>query len=78
MEAVAGVSQGLAALADIIIVVMLNHALLPSRNPKMKAPEGYFDKFVVYFINRGVCFTLFQLTYMIVVRAPPSAPPRAR
>ncbi|KZP33578.1 hypothetical protein FIBSPDRAFT_924547 [Athelia psychrophila] len=72
MEAVAAVSQGLAALADIIIVVALNYALLPSRNPKMKAPEGYFDNFVVYFINRGVCFTIFQLTYMIVFVSMPS------
>ncbi|KAF7979660.1 hypothetical protein HWV62_41643 [Athelia sp. TMB] len=72
MEAVAGVSQGLAALADIIIVVALNLALSPSRNPKMKAPEGYFDRFVAYFINRGACFTLFQLAYMIVFVSMPS------
>lgn len=31
-------------------------------------PEGWFDKFVTYFINRGICVTILQLAYMCVVR----------
>lgn len=36
MTAIAGISQGFAALADIIIVVSMSFALQPSRNPKMR------------------------------------------
>jgi hypothetical protein len=37
MEVVAGISQGFAALADIMIVGALSMVLHPSRNPRMKA-----------------------------------------
>lgn len=30
--------------------------------------EGFFDKFVTYFVNRGASFTIVQLAYMAVVR----------
>jgi len=72
MKVVAGLSQGLAALADIIIVVTLCYAMRPSHNPRMKLPEGAFDKYVTFFINRGVCFTLIQLAYMCVFVAMPA------
>lgn len=36
MEVVAGISQGFAALADVIIVIALALALHPSRNPRLK------------------------------------------
>lgn len=72
MEVVAAISQGFATLADIMIVGALTIALQPSRNPKMRKPEGGFDKFVTYFINRGVCVTVVQLAYMCVFVAMPS------
>ena len=36
MEVIAGISQGFAALTDIMIVGALSVALQPSRNPNMK------------------------------------------
>jgi hypothetical protein len=72
MKVVAGVSQGCAALADIIIVVALCYALQPSRNPRMRLPEGRFEEFFTFFINRGICFTIVQLAYMCVFVATPT------
>jgi len=72
MKVVAGISQGLAALADIIIVVTLCYALQPSRNPRIRLPEDYFEQFYTFFINRGICFTIIQLAYMCVFVAMPS------
>jgi len=72
MEIVAGISQGFAALANIMIVIALSIFLRPSRNPRMRPPEGCFDQFVTYFINRGVCVTIVQLAYMCVFVAMPS------
>jgi len=72
MEVVAGISQGFASMADIMIVGALSIALQPSRNPRMRMPEGWFDKFVTYFINRGVCVTIVQVAYMVVFLAMPS------
>jgi len=72
MEVVAGISQGFASMADIMIVGALYVALQPSRNPRLRMPEGWFDKFVTYFINRGVCVTIVQVAYMAVFVAMPS------
>jgi len=72
MEIVAGISQGFAALADIMIVIALSYYLQPSRNPRMRPPEGWFDKFVTYFINRGVCVTVMQLAYLCVFVGMPT------
>jgi len=72
MKVVAGLSQGLAALVDIIIVLALFYAMRPSHNPRMRLPDGRFDKFITLFINRGVCFTLIQLAYMCVFVAMPA------
>jgi len=55
-----------------MIVAALSIFLRPERNPRMRIPEGWFDKFVTFFINRGVCFTIVQLAYMCVFVGMPS------
>ncbi|KIM89270.1 hypothetical protein PILCRDRAFT_218837 [Piloderma croceum F 1598] len=72
MEVVAGISQGFVTLADIMIVGALALGLRRTRNPRMRAPEGWFDKFVTYFINRLVCVTIVQVAYVCVFLAMPS------
>lgn len=36
MEVVAGISQGFATLADLMIIGSLTYALQPSRNPRIR------------------------------------------
>ncbi|KAI0643154.1 hypothetical protein C8Q79DRAFT_1013121 [Trametes meyenii] len=47
---------GLSLGADLLIVLSLLWYLRLTRNPGMATPEGWYEKIVVYGVNRGACF----------------------
>ncbi|KAJ8463876.1 hypothetical protein ONZ51_g9962 [Trametes cubensis] len=66
-----GISTGLILAADLLIAGSMLWYLRPSRNPGMALPEGWYEKIVVYGINRGTCFAVFQLAVLITLVTMP-------
>jgi len=72
MKAAAATSQGIAFLADVLIVVSFSYYMNSKRNPDLRALNGWFDKVVTWGISRGVLFTVVQLAYFVVFITMPS------
>ncbi|KAG1733029.1 uncharacterized protein EDB91DRAFT_1149949 [Suillus paluster] len=72
--AVAGISQGFAAVANIIIFVAMCWSLRPARYPDMLVPEGVLDNVVVLFTGRGLALAVTQLAYFGTFVSSPGKP----
>ncbi|KAI0763620.1 hypothetical protein BD413DRAFT_206954 [Trametes elegans] len=67
-----GIGSGLSAATDVIIVLSMFWYLRPSRNPGMALPRDLYEKVVVYGVNRGTFFTVFQITALVTLVTMPS------
>ncbi|KAG2343336.1 hypothetical protein BDR05DRAFT_311485 [Suillus weaverae] len=74
MAVIAGISQGFAAVANIIIFIAMCWSLRPARYPDMVLPEGVFEKIAVLFVSRGLGLTVIQLAYLGIFVASPGKP----
>ncbi|KAH9889812.1 hypothetical protein C8Q73DRAFT_705575 [Cubamyces lactineus] len=66
-----GISTGLVLAGDLLIAGSMLWYLRPSRNPGMALPNGWYEKIVVYGINRGTCFAIFQVAVLITLVTMP-------
>ncbi|KAG2045409.1 hypothetical protein BDR06DRAFT_1015712 [Suillus hirtellus] len=57
LQIIAGISQGFAAVANIIIFIMLYWSLCPARYPDMLQPEGVLENLAVLFVGHGLGLT---------------------
>ncbi|KAI0670953.1 hypothetical protein C8Q78DRAFT_1033045 [Trametes maxima] len=62
---------GLSFGADLLIVLSMLWYLRAIRNPGMATPEGWYEKIVVYGVNRGSCFAVFQAAALITLVTMP-------
>ncbi|OSD07379.1 hypothetical protein PYCCODRAFT_1430635 [Trametes coccinea BRFM310] len=67
-----GISGGLVAAADVLVAGSMLFYLRPTRNPGMAVPEGWYDKLVVYGVNRGTCFAIFHIIVLITLVTMPT------
>ncbi|KAG1846171.1 hypothetical protein C8R48DRAFT_733471 [Suillus tomentosus] len=74
MAIIAGMSQGFAALANIIIFIAMCWSLRPARYPDMLQPEGVVENLVVLFVGRGLGLVIIQLAYLGTFVASPGKP----
>ncbi|KAG2145811.1 hypothetical protein DEU56DRAFT_182512 [Suillus clintonianus] len=74
MAIVAGISQGFAAVTNIIIVVAMCWSLRPARYPDMHVPEGVIDNVVVLCVGRGLILAVVQLAFLGTFVAAPGKP----
>ncbi|KAG2087125.1 uncharacterized protein F5147DRAFT_728246 [Suillus discolor] len=74
MAIIAGISQGFAALANIIIFIAMCWSLRPARYPDMLQPEGMVENLVVLFVGRGLGLVIIQLAYLGTFVASPGKP----
>lgn len=71
MVVIAGISQGFAAVANIIICVASCWSLRPARYPDIRKPEGVLRNLIV---NRGLGLVVIQLAYFGIFVASPGKP----
>lgn len=74
MVIIAGISQGFAAVANIIICIASCWSLRPARYPDIRKPEGVLPNPVVLIVNRGLGLVVIQLAYLGVFIASPGKP----
>ncbi|KAG2337187.1 hypothetical protein BDR05DRAFT_1005263 [Suillus weaverae] len=74
MAVVVGISQGFAAVTNIIIFVVMYWSLRPVRYPDMLLPEGVVDNIVVLCVGRGLGLAVIQLAYFGTFVAAPGKP----
>ncbi|KAI0373887.1 hypothetical protein BV20DRAFT_989016 [Pilatotrama ljubarskyi] len=67
-----GICWGLSVAADILIATLMHWYLRPSRYPEMTTPEGWYETVVVYGVNRGVFFAIFQTTSLVTLVTMPN------
>ncbi|KAI8986192.1 hypothetical protein BD414DRAFT_536935 [Trametes punicea] len=66
------IGTGLSVASDLLITCSMFWYLRPRRNPGMAVPEGWYEKIVVYAINRGTCFTVFHVVLLISLLTMPT------
>lgn len=74
MEIIAGISQGFALAANIIIFIAMCWSLRPSRYPDMIRPVGVFENLTVVFVGRALGLVIIQLAYFCTFVALPGKP----
>ncbi|KAG1825367.1 hypothetical protein EV424DRAFT_1537706 [Suillus variegatus] len=74
LQIIAGISQGFAALANIIVFIAMCWSLRPARYPDMLQPEGVVENLVVLFVGRGLGLVIIQLAYLGTFVASPGKP----
>ncbi|KAG0698383.1 hypothetical protein DFH29DRAFT_941584 [Suillus ampliporus] len=74
MGVVAGISQGFAAVTNIIIFIAMCWSLRPARYPDMLVPEGVLENVTVLFIGRGLGLAIIQIAYFSILVASPGKP----
>ncbi|CDO71683.1 hypothetical protein BN946_scf184915.g27 [Trametes cinnabarina] len=67
-----GIAGGIVVAVDVLIAGSMLFYLRPVRNPGMVVPEGWYDKVVVYGVNRGTCFAIFHVAVLITLVTMPS------
>jgi len=71
MEIIAGISQGFAAVANIIIFIAMYWSLRPARYPDIPRPDGVFENVAMLFVGRGLILVIIQLAYFITFVVTP-------
>ncbi|KAG1884505.1 uncharacterized protein F5891DRAFT_1239331 [Suillus fuscotomentosus] len=76
LQIIAGISQGFAAVANIIIFIMMYWSLCPAHYLDMlqSVPEGVLENLAVLFVSRGLGLTIIQLVYLGTFVASPGKP----
>ncbi|KAG2133207.1 uncharacterized protein EDB93DRAFT_1175178, partial [Suillus bovinus] len=74
MAIIAGISQGFAAVANIIILIAMCWSLRPAHYPDMLQPEGVFENLVVLFVCHGLGLVIIHLMYLGTFVALPGKP----
>ncbi|KAG1762770.1 hypothetical protein EDD22DRAFT_890016 [Suillus occidentalis] len=74
MMVIAGISQGFASVANIIIFIAMCWSLRPSRYPDMVRPVGVFENLTVVFVGRALGLVIIQLAYFCTFVALPGKP----
>lgn len=74
MEIIAGISQGFALAANIIIFIAMCWSLRPSRYPDMVRPVGVFENLTMVFVGRALGLVIIQLAYFCTFVALPGKP----
>ncbi|KAF8840600.1 hypothetical protein BDN67DRAFT_630352 [Paxillus ammoniavirescens] len=72
LEIVAAVSQGSAAIADVVIFVAMCYSLRPARYRDIAMPDGIVETAITLFVSRGLAFTVVQIAYFGIFVALPS------
>ncbi|KAI9058195.1 hypothetical protein FKP32DRAFT_1597264 [Trametes sanguinea] len=67
-----GISGGLVVAADVLVAGSMLFYLRPARHPGMVVPEGWYDKLIVYGVNRGTCFAIFHILVLITLVTMPT------
>ncbi|KAI0352617.1 hypothetical protein OH77DRAFT_1428330 [Trametes cingulata] len=67
-----GICWGLSVAADILIATSMLWYLRSSRYPGMIVPEGWYETIVVYGVNRGAFFTVFQTASLVTLVTMPN------
>ncbi|KAG1885360.1 uncharacterized protein F5891DRAFT_1233508 [Suillus fuscotomentosus] len=74
LQIIAGISQGFASIANIIIFIAMCWSLHPAHYPDMLQPEGVVENLVVLFVGRGLGLAIIQLVYLGTFVASPGKP----
>lgn len=74
MAVIAGISQGFASVANIIIFIAMCWSLRPSRYPDMVRPVGVFENLTVVFVGRALGLVIIQLAYFCTLVTSPGKP----
>ncbi|KAG1855580.1 hypothetical protein F4604DRAFT_1800251 [Suillus subluteus] len=74
MAVIAGISQGFATVANIIIFIAMYWSLRPARYPDMSLPKGVFENLSMLFVGRGLGLIIIQLAYLGTFVASPGKP----
>ncbi|KAG1822475.1 uncharacterized protein BJ212DRAFT_1328035 [Suillus subaureus] len=74
MAIVAGISQGFATIANIIIFIAMYWSLRPARYPDIPLPKGAFDNLSMLFAGRGLALIVIQMAYFGTFVASPGKP----
>ncbi|KAH9847888.1 hypothetical protein C2E23DRAFT_473697 [Lenzites betulinus] len=67
-----GICWGLSIGADLLITASKLWYLRPGVKPGMARPDGWYEKAVVYGVNRGTSFTIFQIISLITLVTMPN------
>ncbi|KAF9233316.1 hypothetical protein BU15DRAFT_80249 [Melanogaster broomeanus] len=73
-QIIAALSQGSAAIADVVIFVTMCYSLRRARYPGIVVPENIVDQITRLFVGRGLEFTIIQIAYLCVLLAFPTKP----
>ncbi|KAF9231187.1 hypothetical protein BU15DRAFT_68539 [Melanogaster broomeanus] len=71
-QIIAALSQGSAAIADVIVFVTACYSLRRARYPAIVGAENIVDKNARLFVGRGLEFTIIQIAYLYVLLAFPT------